>query len=305
MDTPAGVACVVGTFDGVHRGHIYLLEQLKQQARQRGLLPEVYTFDCHPLSIVAPGRQPVRLMDNARRNALLARALGGNAGCVHELDFAAIRKLTAREFLAMLAGQGVKMVMIGHDNRFGSDRPSSVAQYRDAAAGTGIEIVEANELTDDALGQVNSSHIRRLIACGDITGANSLLGRHFSLTGTVTHGRQLGRTIGFPTANITVDDLHAALPSPGVYAAVTCIDGVRYPAMLNIGLHPTVDRGGETPTIEAHIIGYDGDLYGITLTLELTTRLRDTRRFDTLDHLKQQLASDREAATQLYVGVSK
>lgn len=290
------VAAVTGTFDGVHRGHRYLIGRLRDLAAGRSCaVVRAYTFDRHPLEVIAPAKAPLLLTPTERKVELLRRA---GADDVSVDRFADIRSLTAAEYIARLASQGVTLLMIGHDSRFGSDRPSSLADYVEAARGTGVEIVRGPELTDPSGHPINSSTIRTLIAAGDMATANSLLGYTYSITGRVEAGKQLGRTIGFPTANLHPDADRQLIPSRGVYAALAAIDGTtaELPAMVNIGHRPTVDAPDAPDTVEAHIIGYDGDLYGRPMSLHFVERLRSERRFPNIDALRRQLVIDRDAA---------
>lgn len=292
-------AAVVGTFDGVHRGHRYLLDELGRRAAARGLATRVYTFTGHPLATLCPERAPFMLTTPAEKVGLLGQSgIDEYSIC----DFAEVAPMTAREYIEMLAGQRVELLLIGYDNRFGSDRLVTVDQFVEAARGTGVEIQQAPELTDADCRPINSSRIRQLITDGDITAANALLGYRYELTGPVVRGKQLGRTIGFPTANQYVADGHKLIPADGVYACLARVDGREYPAMVNIGHRPTVDRPEAPISIEAHIIGADADLYDRMLTLKVCDRLRDERRFDSLDALRRQLELDRASTLALLPG---
>ncbi|MDE7386395.1 MAG: riboflavin biosynthesis protein RibF [Muribaculaceae bacterium] len=296
MDERRRYAAVVGTFDGVHRGHRYLLDDLRQRAGARGLATRVYTFTDHPLATLCPSRAPFMLTTAAEKIGLLGRSgIDEYSIC----DFAEVAPMTAREYIELLAREGVGLLLIGYDNRFGSDRLVTVDQFVKAADGTGVEIQQAPELTDADGNPINSSRIRQLIADGDITAANALLGYRYELTGPVVHGKQLGRTIGFPTANQYIADGRKLIPAAGVYACLAAVDGREYPAMVNIGHRPTVDRSDAPLSIEAHIIGADTDLYDRMLTLKVCDRLRPERRFDSLDALRRQLELDRATTLTL------
>ncbi len=286
-----GYAAVVGTFDGVHRGHRYLLDHLLRRARAEGLATRVYTFTRHPLATIAPDKAPAPLL-SLRQKADRLRQTG-----IDDLrtdDFSALRGLTARQYLERLASEGVRLLIVGHDNRFGSDGLRSLGEFQQAAAGLPVAVEQAPELTIGGC-PVNSSAIRSLIAAGDIAGANALLGYPYAISGTVVSGRQLGRTIGFPTANLLPADPELLLPPTGVYAATATAGDRHLPAMLNIGHRPTVDSPDSPVTIEAHIIGLDSDLYGKPLTLQLQGRLRSEQRFDSVESLRRQLEADRKA----------
>ncbi len=267
-------AAIVGVFDGVHRGHRHLLEQLRTLAAERGMEPVVVTFDRHPLSVVSPDRVPPAICSLEER----LQRLGVEA---ITLPFTAeLRQLTAREFLRLLRNHGITLLLMGFNNRIGSDRLSG-ADLR--SNGEGVEVLTASAHPQEG---VCSSAVRQAVSQGDMEAAAQLLGSPFSYEATVEHGKQLGRTIGFPTANLQVlpDRL---IPPPGVYAG----RALDLPCVVNIGHRPTVDSDGHI-TIEAHIIGYEGDLYDRPLRVEFLRRLRGEKKFASLDQLKQQIQED-------------
>lgn len=304
---------VVGMFDGVHSGHRYLLDQLRLQAAERSLKPLVITFTNHPLSVIVPDKAP-RLLTLPLEKAALIRREGFLGDEILLLPFdEKLRSTSAAGFLGMLRGRfGCAALLMGFNNRFGHDAPGDFASYKQLAANAGIELIQARELP--AREGVSSSEIRRLIAAGEVADAAALLGRPYTLTGTVVRGKALGRTLGFPTANLHTPST-IILPAPGVYAATATIAPplfpstvasrqasskaeVSYPAMVNIGSRPTVDDPGAPLSVEAHIIGLpEGtNLYDCRLTLSFVDRLRSERRFASLEALRAQLLLDRAAA---------
>lgn len=278
-------AATIGTFDGLHRGHMKVIDCLKSEASARGLRPLAITFDRHPLMTVAPERAPLMLMDIDERDARLRDC--GLA--VQRVVFdSPIARLTAREWLTRLRDtMDVRLIIVGYDNTFGCDGiHMSVAGYRLIGDSLGIDVVEAPLERG-----ISSSAARRLLAAGDIPGAAHLLGRPFEISGTVIRGDRIGRTIGFPTANINPGP-RRQLPAEGVYAATAILpDGSEYPAVVNIGRRPTVIDNGHL-RLEAHLHGFAGDLYGSRLRLRFISRLRPERRFASLDELKSQIAAD-------------
>lgn len=304
---------VVGMFDGVHSGHRYLLDQLRLQAAERSMKPLVITFTNHPLSVIAPDKAP-RLLTSPLEKAALIRSEGFLGDEILLLPFdEKLRSTSAAGFLGMLRGRfDCAALLMGFNNRFGHDAPGDFASYKQLAANAGIELIQARELP--ARAGVSSSEIRRLIAAGEVADAAALLGRPYTLTGTVVRGKALGRTLGFPTANLHTPST-LILPAPGVYAATATIAPplfpstvasrqasskaeVSYPAMVNIGSRPTVDDPGAPLSVEAHIIGLpEGtNLYDCRLTLSFVDRLRSERRFASLEALRAQLLLDRAAA---------
>lgn len=287
-----GRIAVVGMFDGLHAGHRFLLEQLQSEGVDRGLHPLAVTFANHPLEIIAPGRAPLLLSTPDEKSSLFAET-GMEAEIIPFDD--SLRLTSASDFLHMLAKRyNVQAMMLGFNNRFGHDAPRDFDTYRRLALSHGIELLQAPELT---IGDrhISSSAIRVLLACeGDAGTAATMLTRPYSLTGIVAGGRQIGRTIGFPTANISLGDARKLIPKTGVYAAVaTCRNGMAYPSVVNIGHRPTVEKSAAAPlSVEAHLIGFDGDLYGQQLVLGFIARIRPEQRFPDLEALRCQIEDD-------------
>lgn len=293
-DIQARRAVAVGMFDGVHLGHRHLLGELSEIARGRGLTPLAVTFPEHPLACIRPEAAPGLLSLPSEKSAMI-EALGIE---VAMLPFTpGLRATSAGGFLAMLRERfGAEAMLLGFNNRFGHDAPADFNDYVALARGEGMEMYAGTEfdLRGDA---VSSSAIRRALADGDAGRAAAMLGRRYTVCGIVGHGRRLGRTIGFPTANITAASERKLLPAPGVYAAeATLPDGETLAAMVNIGFNPTVNDNAGRQTVEAHLIGFDGDLYGHTLTLGFAARLRSERCFPSVEALSAQLRSDRDDA---------
>lgn len=282
-------AITVGTFDGVHKGHKKVIEFLKSESERRGLRPVVITFDPHPLVVVAPERAP-KLLENPGERAEKLRELGVEV-IVLRFD-EELRRLSAAEWLQMMHDRfGAEMVVAGFDNTFGCDGICmGIGDYRRLGESLGLEILEAPIEKG-----VSSSMIRRALGAGEVAEATKMLGRPFSVSGEVIHGRELGRQLGYPTANLRSDS-RLLLPAPGVYAADAELpDGSRHRAVVNIGVAPTVEAGLPL-TVEAYIPRFCGNLYGSTLRIEFLRRLRDEKRFASLDELKSQIETDSKAA---------
>ncbi len=287
----------IGMFDGVHRGHALLLGELCRRAAAASLAPMVFTFADHPLRQIDPDRCPPLLTDIAAKEMLLRSLLPEEAE-IHIIDFdAKMRAMSAADFIAMLRDDyGVCAIVRGHDHTFGHDRPSADALERIAVA-AGVQMYTApvllDEITDRA---VCSSAIRSAIICdGDMKAAARMLGRPYTLIGTVGTGRRIGRTIGFPTANIRTD-ARMAIPRSGVYAATVDIDGHRLGAMLNVGTAPTINSADSEVRLEAHVFDFNADIYGATLSVEPVRYLRAERRFAGISALSAQLCADADAA---------
>lgn len=294
-DSPEPTAVTVGTFDGVHRGHRAVLRTLREEARRRGLSPRVITFSNHPLSVIAPGRAPLPLSAPAEKLAALTDEGVGVTILPFTRD---MMGMTAREWMTHLRDDmNVRLIVVGYDNTFGSDgRSMSASDYMALGRELGIETVEAPVVEG-----CSSSAARRAVRDGDMPAAAHILGHPYSLTGTVEEGDRIGRTLGFPTANLRIPDADARLlPPHGVYQTVAVLpDGRRQPAVTNIGVRPTVTDKPEL-RIETHLLDFYEDLYGSTLTVEFLRRLRGERHFPSLEALKEAIAADKELARDLF-----
>lgn len=281
-----------GTFDGLHRGHRLLLESLRMEGERRGWKPVVVTFDRHPLAMINPARAPHILMLPGERDARL-RDLGFEVAEVHFDE--EMRRLTAEAWMRRLRDEyGARGVMLGYDNTFGSDGTDlGIRDYEELGRGMCVEVLSCGVEPG-----VSSSDIRRALAAGDIAGANAMLGYDWTLRGNVVHGREMGRDIGFRTANLSVDP-RLQLPGRGVYATmVTMPDGTELPAVTNIGMRPTFGEQGPV-SVETHIPGFAGDLYGAELYIRPVTKIRDEERFKTIGDLR--LGIERDVARSLEI----
>lgn len=276
----------IGTFDGVHRGHQSVLRSLTNYSETHGLLPMVVTFSNHPLSVIAPERAPQLIMPLSEKKKLIAEA--GVTPVVLEFDNK-LRNISAEDWITyMKENFGVRALVVGYDNTFGSDgRHKSPEDYKRLGEKKGVDVIIAEEIPE-----VSSSAIRKAVKEGDMPRAEQMLGRPFSITHEVVGGNHIGQTLGFPTANL-IPPAHLVMPRPGVYAAtVKALDkGVDIPAMVNIGVRPTIVKNGQS-VIEAHLIGWEGNLYGKEITLNFHKRLRDEQHFDSIEALKEQLQID-------------
>lgn len=272
-------ACTIGCFDGVHQGHRFLLQQLRALAEEQGMQTLALTFRRHPAAVLGKPVPP-QLCTLEEKERLLKE----QADEAKILDFTEeMAHLTAKEFMQKLRDEyGVGLLLLGYDHRFG--RPTPDDDYERDGHALGIEVLRAEPLPG-----ISSSAIRQALQQGRIAEANEMLGRPYTLTGTVEKGRQVGRSIGFPTANISTPLL---IPMTGVYAATTPYG----PALVNIGHRPTLQNGSDL-SIEAHIIGYEGNLYGQLLSVSLLRRLRDEQAFPTLEALRQQIENDMKSLT--------
>lgn len=277
----------IGFFDGVHRGHQFLIDRVKELAMERGMESLVVTFKTLPKS----GSQP-SLTTFERKHWLLSLQ---HVDVIETLEFTPeLKSMTARAFMEdVLKKQlGVRILIIGYDHRFGHNREESFEDYVRYGKELGMEVVQAPEFTDGD--GISSSMIRQMLAEGNVSGVSKLLGTHYVIEGRVVDGYKVGRTIGFPTANIAPESVETLLPLSGVYMVQVRIGGepVVHHGMLNIGMRPTFD--GKKTTIEVHLLRYEGNLYGATLQVAFVERIRGEREFESVEALRQQLNADRE-----------
>jgi riboflavin kinase / FMN adenylyltransferase len=280
-----------GTFDGVHAGHRQIIARLRETAVRVGGETILLTFFPHPRMVLFPDRMQVLLNTQAEKIALLEKA-----GIDHLVIHPFTREFSMLDSRAFVEDVLVKKfrterLVIGYDHHFGRDREGSFEHLRQFGPVYGFEVEEIPAHEVDHV-EVSSTKIRNAIQTGDVSTANHLLGYAYPLSGTVVKGRQLGRTIGFPTANLQVLDAYKLIPADGVYAVWVTIKNTLWPAMMNIGMRPTVD--GLHRTLEVHVLNFEGDLYGEQISLRFAARLRDEKKFENLDALKAQLHTDRE-----------
>lgn len=290
-------AATIGFFDGVHCGHRFLLGELGNIARQRGLSTMAITFDQHPRKVLCSDFQPRILTEQPEKEKLLA-ALADKVEVLHFTpDLAA---LTARQFMQTVLRKrlNVKTLLLGYDHRFGSDCLTDFSAYEAIGRKLGIEVLRATQYTG-GMQHVSSSVIRRLLEAGDVQQAAVLLGRPYRLTGVVVDGYRIGRKLGFPTANLQPCHADKLMPKAGVYAVGIQIGDDHYSGMLNIGSRPTLEQPDAHMSIEVHIFDFERDIYGQTLTVDFRQHLRDEIHFTTVDALRQQLELDKQSCRSL------
>ena len=280
----------LGMFDGVHRGHEQLMLRANQLAREAGLTSVVYTFSTHPMATFAPERVPLQLDTRVERIRCIART-GVDAAVLRPFD-GAFAALSPRAFVQLIAQTlHPRHVVIGFNYSFGSKGAGKAEDMIRLGTEYGFETHVVSEVS--AYGApVSSTRIRGVVAKGDMEAACEMLGRPYQICGIVKAGKKLGRTLDFPTANLSYPE-GKVLPPCGVYAARATIRGEEYIAAVNIGRHPTAPGGGET--IEANLIDYEGgECYGCHMRIELFRRIREERRFDSLELLREEVMKNRE-----------
>lgn len=282
----------VGTFDGVHLGHKEVTGKMLEIAVAKGLQPLAITFDRHPLAVVDPSRAPKMISSLVDKKDLLEGL--GIKTVILEFD-EDLRKTTAAEWLLRLRDEfAVSCLVAGYDNTFGCDGIGmSLHDIMHLGEQTGIEVKEA-----PVLNGVSSSAIRKHIHAGEIEDANRMLGRIFSIKGKVIDGEKIGSSIDFPTANIAINE-DVIVPDVGVYAGhVTLPDGVKKTAMINIGVAPTV-KSLPVPLVEAHLIGWEGNIYNETVEVDFVKKIRQEIKFNNVAELRERLELDRKEVMEV------
>lgn len=286
----------IGMFDGVHRGHVLLVNFLKQQALEAGRQSLVITFLNHPRQVLHPDASFPLIMTLKDRLAQL-EAIGPDL--LLPLDFTReLSELDSAQFIELLRDRyGVKMLVAGYNHRFGHNRGETFENYCRHGERLGVTVVKAPEYLGE-YAPVSSTIIRNLITAGKVADAMHCMGRPYALKGKVVHGFHNGRNLGFPTANVGEIDAHVLLPHNGAYAVLVHVAGGDWQGMANIGKRPTLDNGDDV-SIEVNLFDFDGDIYGETITLEFISFLRLEFKMCGIDELKRQLTHDRDNAQRL------
>jgi riboflavin kinase / FMN adenylyltransferase len=286
-----------GTFDGVHLGHQKIIHRIKEIAKTIQGETVLITFWPHPRLVLYPSEHHLRLLSTFEEKAELLRQFGIDH--LVTIPFTQeFSQMSSEEFIQKILVEKIhtKKLVIGYDHRFGKNREGSFDYLKAHSQTLGFELEEISRQDVDEIG-VSSTKIRAALEGGDIKTASNHLGRPYELNGLVVKGQQIGRSIGFPTANIHIPNDYKLIPRDGVYAVEVKVDQVRYRAMLNIGNRPTVD--GTRKTVEAHLFDFQGDLYGRLVTVYFREFIREERKFESLDELKNQLNQDQKLAIAL------
>ncbi len=283
--------CVValGTFDGLHCGHLDVIGTAKQEAEHTGAKLAVFTFSNHPLEWINPAHVPVALVTPAVKLQLLE-----NLGVDVLIDIPfnqLVADLLPQQFLERLSALNYSCLVVGENFTYGQRGMGNVYTLAASAQALGFKLIVRKLVSNNGT-IVSSTEIRRLITAGEVQQAAKMLGRSYSISGIVAHGNERGRLLGYPTANLELVDAHVAIPLGGVYAVRAYVDGGVYGGMANIGKNPTFGDV-EKPRLETNIFGFSGDIYGKTLTIEFVQRIRGEVKFAGIDALKAQLAQDK------------
>ncbi len=294
-----GCIATVGTFDGLHRGHQHILEELVRHARQQYLVPLVVTFDAHPRIVLGSAGSDFRLLSASLYDRLETFRVYGIQHLLLIHFTPQVAALPACGFLQKCICDNVnlKALLLGYDNVFGNKHCNDFDQIDTFAHDHGIHIYRDEAVLHQGI-DISSTQVRKALVAGDVSLASAMLGHPFRLRGVVVHGCQLGRSIHFPTANIAINNPYQALPADGVYAVNVTLNGTQYHGMANLGQRPTV--GDAQRTLEVHLLQYQGDLYGQSLTVEFVHFLRPISCFHSVNALAEQLKCDLRQTQSLF-----
>jgi len=289
----------IGTFDGVHLGHQKVIFRLQKIAEKHNGETVIFTFHAHPRLVTSPNENSLRLLTTLNEKINLFEKYGIDHLIIYPFD-KDFSELSYSEFVEKILVEkiGTHCLVIGHDHKFGKNREGGFDYLKNCADKFKFEI----ELLDVLLVEedsVSSTKIRNALQNGDIEKANHYLGYQFTLHGKVVEGKQLGRKLGFPTANIEASDKYKIIPGYGVYAVKVELNGVDYNGMLNIGTRPTFNNNADNRSIEVNIFDFEEDIYGNEITLSFVGKIRDEKKFDNIDFLVNQLVKDKTTALSI------
>ncbi len=289
----------IGTFDGVHLGHQKVILRLREFAKQHNGESVIFTFHTHPRLVTAPDEGNLRLLTTLKEKIELFEKYGIDHLIIYTFD-KAFSDLSYSEFVEKILVEKINThcLVVGYDHKFGKNREGGFDYLQKCAEKFNFEIerLDALLVQEDS---VSSTKIRDALQKGEIEKANHYLGYHFTLHGTVVEGKQLGRKLGFPTANIVASDKFKIIPGYGVYVVKVEIDNVIYSGMLNIGTRPTFNDNADNRSIEVNIFDFAGDLYGKEVTLKFVGKIRDEKKFENIEMLVSQLVKDKESALKM------
>lgn len=290
FSSPKKTILTLGTFDGVHIGHKKILEKVIQHTHGEEYESLVLTFFPHPRMILQE-RSEIKLLNTISEKVILLEQLGIQNLVIHPFD-ESFSRLTAEEFVKTVLVEQFKIqkIIIGYDHRFGRNRTADINNLIEFGEKYNFEVEQISAQEINAI-SVSSTKIRNAIQQGDMVLANKYLGYNYFLTGNVIQGKQLGRTIGFPTANLKIEEDYKLIPLKGVYIVSSQINNQEVFGMMNIGLNPTV--GGENLSIEIHYLDFEADLYNQQITISILKRIRGEEKFDSITLLKEQIEKDK------------
>lgn len=284
-----------GTFDGVHIGHKKIIKRLKEIAKRNGGETVMLTFHPHPRMVLFPDDDSLKLLNTQEEKIELLREAGIDHLVIHPFSME-FSRMKALEYVRDLLVNDlkVKTMVVGYDHHFGRNREGNFENLVEFGHIYGFDVEEISALEIDEV-NVSSTKIRKALKEGNVKKAATYLGYNYPISGIVAHGDKIGTELGFPTANLNVEDKYKLIPAEGVYAVKVQLRGEEYPGMLNIGKRPTLSDSG-AKRIEVNLFNFDDKIYDEKITLRLIDRIRDEQRFDSLELLSAQLDRDREIA---------
>lgn len=296
-----GVECPVlttGTFDGVHLGHLKIIRRLEELSLSAGGESVVLTFHPHPRMVLYPDDESLRLLSTLDEKISLLEAAGVQHLIIHPFS-KEFSRLTSLEFVRNILVNkiGTRKLVIGYNHHFGRNREGSFEHLKEYGPLYGFDVEEIPAKDIDHI-EISSTKIRNALLEGDVQTASAYLGHAYSLQGTVVRGRQLGRELGFPTANIHVSDAFKLIPGDGIYAVTVQVAGKDWKGMMSIGMNPTVN--GKVRTLEVNILNFENDIYDQVIRVSFIKRLRDELKFSGLEQLKAQLYKDKEETLKVF-----
>lgn len=288
----------IGTFDGVHLGHQKIIKRLVELKQKQGGETLLFTFAPHPRKVLFPEQKDLKLITTTEEKCELLKQFGIDNVLVFPFT-KEFSQMNADNYISEIIAKGLKTktLVIGYDHRFGSNREGNIDTLKQYSTQFNFEVEEISAQEINQL-NVSSTRIRKAIEEGEVDVANEFLGYSFFVSGTVVKGKQLGRTIGYPTANIQVQDVDKLIPKIGVYAVNVEHNDKRYKGMLNVGVNPTTDTDNKIK-IEVNIFDFDKEIYGDGIKVEFVKRIRNEEKFANLDELKQALANDKIACSHV------
>lgn len=289
----------VGSFDGVHLGHLKVINRLNEIAKQHGGESVIFTFAPHPRFVLNPENNKLRLLTTLEEKIELLE----QSGVDHLIIFPFTKtfaEISYTDFVRMiLVGQlHIDSLVVGHDHKFGKDRRGDFEMLQGLSLAFNFKLEKLDAFLSDDV-HVSSTEIRKALREGDISKANRYLGYTFGFQGIVVEGQKLGRQIKFPTANVEASDPHKIIPGHGVYAVNVIIDGVSHKGMLNIGTRPTINNNSEQRSIEVHIFDFTKDIYKKEIDIKFISKIREEQKFGSIDGLRAQLEQDKLAVFNL------
>jgi len=294
----------IGTFDGVHLGHKKILNQLLQKKQETGFETFVFTFDPHPRKVLFPEQSDLKLITETEEKINLLNQSGIDHVLLYPFN-KTFSEISPEDYISnlLVAKLKAKYIIVGYDHRFGKNRAGNLELLLSFSEKYNYKVIEIAAEDIDSI-NISSTQIRKAIEAGEIQKANQFLGYDFFVTGKVIEGKKLGRTIGFPTANIILDSADKIIPKQGVYAVNATIRNKTHNGMLNLGINPTVSTNNQLK-MEVHLFDFNELIYGETIKIEFKERIRDEKKFTDLNQLKEQLHIDKKNAIDFLNNYSK